>query len=308
MKVLVTGGAGFIGSNITEMLVREGFEVVIFDNFSLGSMDNLKAVKSDITVIRGDVEDQDAVRKATKGCDFVLHQAAASSSPMFQKNLKKCYSVNVLGTINVLEAARDAGVKRVALASTSSIYGNNKPPHKEDMFAIPPNFYAASKMSKEHLAYLFSQDYGLDTVVFRYLSIYGPHEKSKGNFANLVSQFLWTMQDGKEPVVYGDGKQTRDFVYVRDVARANLVGMLYKKPLCGNVFNVGTGRAYSLNELVAIINKLLGKKIKIKYIPNEVKNYINFQQDDTTKIKKVLGFETKYDLEAGIKEMVSSGV
>jgi len=308
MKVLITGGAGFIGSNIAELLVKEGFEVVIYDNFSLGSMKNLEAIKKDVTVIRGDVEDFEAVKKASKDCDFICHEAAASASPMFQKDLKKCYAININGTINVLTAARDNGVKRVLFASTSSIYGNVKPPHREDIFTIPPNFYAASKMAKEHLAFLFSQEYGLDTLVFRYLSVYGLHERSKGILANLVSQFLWAMQENKRPVIYGDGTQSRDFVYAKDVSQANLLGINSKKMFVGEVLNVGTGKAATLNELVATINRMLGKDIKPEYVENSVKNYIKLQLDDITKIKKVLGFEPQYDLEKGLREMIKLGV
>jgi nucleoside-diphosphate-sugar epimerase len=242
MKILVTGGAGFIGSNLTEALAAKGHDVTVLDTFSLGRMENLAPVKSKIKIIKGDIRDLETVKKVTKDVDIVFNQAAASSSPMFLKDLRNAVSVNVDGFINLLNACRDNSVKKLIYASTSSIYGNNKPPLKEDTQVWPVNFYSTTKLLNEHFAALFSREYGLETIGFRYMSIYGPHEKGKGIFANLASQFLWAMQRSEQPVIYGNGEQTREFTYVMDVVNANILVMNSKKNFSGEVFNIGTGK------------------------------------------------------------------
>ena len=306
MNILVTGGAGFIGSHLTEELVKKGHSVTVIDNFSMGSMKNLSRVEKKIKIIKGDIRDEKAVRNATKGMDMVFNQAAASSSPMFLKNLREAVSVNVDGFINLLNACRDADVKKLIYASTSSIYGNIKPPVHEEVYTPPLNFYASTKLLNEHFATLFFKEYGLETVGFRYMSIYGPNEKSKGIYANLASQFLWAMQKGEQPVLFGDGSQSREFTYVMDIVQANILAMESKKKVAGEVFNVGTGKTTSLNELVAIINRILGKSIKPRYIENNVNNYVSVQLSDISKIKKSLGYSPNYTLEKGIREIISS--
>ena len=301
MKILVTGGAGFIGSNLVERLVADGHDVSVLDNFSLGTVGNLSGV--DVEIIKGDIRDEKLVASATKGIDIVFNQAAASASPMFKTNLRDAVSVNVDGFINILNACRDNGVKKLVYASTSSIYGNLKPPVNEDSETPPLNFYASTKLINEHFAALLYREYGLDSVGFRYMSIYGPNEKSKGNFANLVSQFIWTMQKGQQPVIYGDGSQCREFTYIADVVQANMLAM---KKGQNDIFNIGTGKTTSLNQLVETINTSLGTKIKPKYVKNTVKNYISVQLSDISKARKVLGYSPKYDLEKGIKEIISS--
>ena len=301
MKCLVTGGAGFIGSNIAEALVSLGHEVVILDNFSLGKEENLSGIRNKVEIVKGDVRDSELIKKLTKGVDYVFHQAAASSSPMFSSDLAAAFAVNIDGFINILNSSRDNGVKKVIHASTSSIYGNNTLPLKEDMKVVPPNFYAASKLAAEHLGNIFSNEYGLGVIGLRYMSVYGPHEKSKGIFANLVSQFLWSMQKNEQPVIYGDGKQTRDFTFVADAVQANILAM--QSEIKNGMFNVGFGKETNLNELIETLNRLLGKNIEPKYIENPVKSYIKSQLADITKIKQ-LGYSPKYSLEDGIKMLL----
>jgi len=303
MKVLITGGAGFIGSNIVEELVKSGHEVIVLDNFSLGNMSNLESVKNKITVVKGDIRDEKLLEDISKDCDVISNQAAASSAPMFKTNLRESVETNVLGFTNILNAARKNDVKKVVFASTSSIYGNNPPPLRENMDVCPPNFYSATKMNNEHMAKIFSQEYGLETIGFRYMSVYGPHEESKGGYANLVSQFLWSMKKNESPVVYGNGKQTRDFVFVKDVAQANILAVNTTKKIFGEIFNVGTGKATSMNDMINLINKILRKNIQPTHIENPVKNYIAVQLADISKIKSDLGFEPRYSLDAGIKEI-----
>ncbi len=305
MKIVVTGGAGFIGSNLALALLQKGHDVTVLDNFSLGSEKNLSSAKGKIKLVKGDIRDEKLIREVCKGADVIFNEAAASSSPMFMKNLKDAVSVNVEGFINILNAARDSGVKRVIYASTSVVYGNRNEPLNELMETKPSNFYAATKLMNENLAGLFGQEYGLETVGFRYMSIYGPNEESKGIYANLVSQFLWAMAKGEQPVIYGDGKQTRDFTYVKDVVEANILAMESKKKMVGEIFNIGTGRCWSLNELVQILNKFLKKSIKPKYVEMPVKNYMGSQVSDNRKISSVLGFKPAYMLEDGIREMTN---
>lgn len=305
MKVLVTGGAGFIGSNLATSLVEKGHDVSILDNFFLGTIKNIEKIKKDITLIKGDVRNENIVNKVCRNTDIIFHQAAASSSPMFKGDLKNAFSVNIDGTINVLQAAVKNNVKRVITASTSSIYGNNKP-LKEDMKVFPPNFYASTKRQKEYLSFLFSQEHDIETACLRYMSVYGPNEKSKGVYANLVSQFLWAMQKNESPVIYGDGNQTRDLTYVKDVVMANTLVMESNKKFLGEIFNVGTGESTSLNELMKLLNKILGKNIEARNVDMPVKNYIRTQKADISKIRKWVGYKPNFDLEMGIRDLISS--
>ena len=290
MKILITGGAGFIGSNLAEALVREGHEVIILDNYMHGHDSNISSIRKDIRLVKGSILDFALIKKISIGCDVIFNQAAAPSSPMFMKDLRTCTLINVDGFINVLNAAKENNVKRVVYASTSSIYGNNRPPLREDMKVGPVNFYSTTKLLNEHYAMLFSAEYGIETVGLRYFSIYGPNEIHKGPggiYANLVSQFIWAIKNNKNPVIYGDGTQKRDFTYVKDVAQANMLAMESKKKLFGEIFNVATGKTVSFNDLVSIINKVLRTDVTPKYISMPVKNYIKNQAADMTKIRKI---------------------
>ena len=298
MKCLVTGGAGFIGSNLAEALLAEGNEVVVLDDFSMGKMQNITGIKKKITLIKGDIRDEKTVFRAANGCGVIFNEAAASSSPMFMKELRKSVAINTDGFINILHAAMKNGSK-VVYASTSSIYANNKGSLKEEMQVTPPNFYSVTKLVNEHLAYVFSREYGLQTIGFRYMSVYGPHEAGKGIYANMATQFLWEMLKEKQPVIYGDGKQTRDFVYVADVVRANIQAM--NMNISGEVINVGTGRDTSLNDLVKKINAALGTSIQPEYVENKIKMYIRTQKAEINKARKLLDWEPKISLDEGIK-------
>ncbi len=301
MKILVTGGAGFVGSNLAEELSKLGNDVVVLDNFFLGTEKNTEGLGVD--VIKGDLRDAEAVNKACNGVDVIFNQAAASSSPMFAKNLREAVAVNVDGFVNILNAAKENGTQRIVYASTSSLYGNTAGKLREDMKITPPNFYSATKLANENLARVFTTECGIETVGLRYMSVYGPREEGKGVFANLVSQFLWAMQKNEQPVIYGNGAQTRDFVYVKDVVQANILAM-EKNKIGSEIFNVGTGTATSLNSLISLLNRLLGKNIQPKYIEIPVKNYIDTQLSDIAKIKTVLGYAPQYTLEDGIKDVL----
>ncbi|MFC2143093.1 NAD-dependent epimerase/dehydratase family protein [Candidatus Aenigmatarchaeota archaeon] len=305
MKCLVTGGAGFIGSNLTIELVKKGHEVIVIDNLATGVMENLESVKNDITFVKSDLQDNSNFLKASKGVDYIFHQGGSSSSIFCDADRKLAVEANIYGFVSMLNAAIENNVKRVIYASTSSIYGNLPPPLKEDMNVTPPNFYAITKHTMEHIAKMFGTESGVETVGFRYMSVYGPKEDHKKDIANMASQFLWSMQKNEQPIVFGDGKQTRDFTYVRDVVNANILAMESKEKLVGEVFNVGSGETKSLNELVDILNKLMEKDIPPKYIENPIKNYIFTQLGDISKIKSILNYQPKFSLEEGLKGTIN---
>ena len=303
MKILVTGGAGFIGSNLVEALVEKGHEVIVVDNLFLGTKENLASVMKEITFFNNDVRNKELMKNISKNCDFIFHEAAASSAPMFFKDPRESFSSTVDGFLNVLQAAKENNIERVIYASSSSVYCKLKPPHEESMQVTPIDFYTLSKIAVENIAKMYTDLFGLETVGFRYFSVYGPHEKAKGKYANIISQFLWDMKKSIPPVIYGNGTQTRDFIYVKDVVKANLLAMNTKKKIAGEVFNVGTGAAKSFNNIVEILNRVLRTAMKPNYVKNPIKNYVNYTLADTKKARTVLNFEAKYSLEKGINEI-----
>jgi UDP-glucose 4-epimerase len=301
-KALVTGGAGFIGSNIVKALVGRGCEVTVLDDFSMGVEENLKGV--DCITVKGDIRDYDTVERCARGKDFVFNEASLSSAPLCENDPVEAMRVNAMGMMNVLEASRKNRVKRVVYAATSSVYSRCKPPHKEDMHVDPATFYELTKFINEQCAGEYSERFGVETVGLRYFSIYGPNEKPKGKYANLVSQFLWDILEGKKPVIYGDGTQTRDFVFVDDCVRANLLAM--EKPgISGEIINVGSGRMTSINELVKVLNEECKTSIEPSYVQNPIKNYVYAIQADTKKAREKLGFETSIDLREGVRRIIT---
>ncbi len=310
MRILVTGGAGFIGSNIAEALVKGGHDVIVLDNFSLGSRENLSELGDKMEIVEGDVRSAETLEPLIKGTDYVFHEAAASSAPMFEPDPRSGAEVNIGGFLNVLELSRKHKVSGVIYASTSSIYGGITGKQKESAPVTPPNFYSVTKLAREHLARLYALDYGLPTIGFRYFSVYGPHERPKGKYANMISQFLWDFQAGRSPVIYGNGTQSRDFTYVADVVQANLLAMEAlsnkRRGVSGESFNVGTGRAATFNDTVNILNAALKKNIKPKYVKNEIKNYVQDTLADLTKVKKFLGYSPKFSLKEGIKKTIEA--
>jgi len=270
----------------------------------LGKSDNLEDVIEDIELIRGDVRDEKAVKKATSDIDYIFHEAAISSSQMFVPYPDLGISVNLQGFSNILRCAHENGVKRVVHASTSTIYGSLPTPHREDYHIERcGNFYSMTKFAAEHLAKTFTAERGLETVGLRYFSVYGPGEKHKGKYANLITQFVWGMKKGERPVIYGDGKQTRDFIHVEDVARANLLAAT-KKGASGEVINVGTGRPVAVNDATELLNRYLGTDMKPIYKPNPITGYVYRHQADTTKAKRLIGFKAKIRFEKGLKMLI----
>jgi len=300
VKALVTGGAGFIGSNLVDLLLERGLEVVVLDDLSFGVPRN---VSEDAELVDGSVTDLELLTKLSSDVDLVFHLAAKSSVLMVEEDPIRGEEVNVGGFLKVLHAARESGVNRVVYASTSSMYSAIKPPHREDVIVVPRTFYEQNFFSREQLARIYSDTFGLETVGMRFFSVYGPKERHKGRYANLVSQFIWAMMRGERPIIYGDGSQTRDFVHVRDVCRAlYLAGTV--DGVSGEIFNVCTGKNTSLNELVGIISKTLGVDIKPRYVENPIKRYVQHTLGDPTKAREILGFQAEIDLTTGVRMLV----
>lgn len=299
MRVLVTGGAGFIGSNITEK-ISEDHDVIVLDDLYLGSKKNVDDYG--VEFVNGSVMDGELVNKVCKQCDYVFHNAAMSSSPMFKEQPELGMEVNVLGFMNVMKAALDNGVKKVIYASTSSMYNGNPLPFSENQPITAKTFYEASFRTREIVAQTYYYENNLSSIGLRYFSVYGPKELHKGQYANNISQFLWDMMEGKSPLIYGDGTQRRDFTFVHDVVSANLLAMTSNIDF--GIFNVGTGIGTSFNELVALINKILCTSIEPKYIENPLKNYVHDTIADLSLIAKSLGYRPQWSLEKGIRFLV----
>ncbi len=291
--VIVTGGAGFIGTNLVEKLVNDN-EVIVIDNLHTGSNQNLKEFESEnLKVINDDAR---SISRLDVDADAVFHLGFYSASPMYRENPMLVSEV-VAGMTAVLEYAKDHG-STVVFSSTSSIYNGVKPPHREDIIPEVTDLYTEGRIASERLGLLYQKLYGVNVSAMRFFSVYGYHEQSKGGYANLATQFLWAMKKDKAPVIYGDGEQRRDFIFAGDVADA-LVKASDVKGF--EIFNVGYGKNYSLNELVGKLNSMLGKNIKPEYIPMPVKNYVMETLADTTKMKNKLGFTPKIGLDQGLE-------
>jgi UDP-glucose 4-epimerase len=302
MKLLVTGGAGFIGSNIANTLSREKNTVVVaFDDLSLGRPINLfQSVK----FVKGSVMDYELTLELSKGCDYIFHSAAKSSSPMFKNDPREGVDINVLGFMNVMESAKRNQVKKVIFASSSSMYNGLPIPFTESQTITPKTFYEASFYCREILARSYYLENGLNSIGLRYFSVYGPNEKHKGNFANNISQFLWNMTNGDSPIIYGDGTQTRDFTFVDDVVQANILALQSEEREFG-IYNIGTGTETSFSRIVEIINQHLGTDIRATYVDNPIKNYVRKTKADISLAKSELGYEAKWgSLEDGIAALI----
>jgi nucleoside-diphosphate-sugar epimerase len=297
---MVTGGAGFIGGHITELLVAEGHEVVVFDDFSTGSMDNLSAVADSIKIVEGDIRDIAALNDAMRGVEFVIHQAAEISNTRSVEDPAWVNAVNVTGTLNVLISARDAGVKRVTMASSSAIYGDTgTQAQREDFLPNPLSPYGASKLCGEHYLSVFHQIYGVETVRLRYFNVFGPRQNPASQYAAVIPKFIERIMSGRELHIYGDGKQTRDFVYVTNVARANYLACT-APCAAGGVFNIASEQSIDLNELVSQLKQLAGREVEVIYDPPVVGD-IKYSASDISKARELLGYSPLVTFEEGLK-------
>ena len=300
---LVTGGAGFIGSHIVQKLAAMGERVRVLDNLSFGKEENLRGLEDKVELLRGDLLDQGMVRKAIEGVEVVFHQAALRSVPFSVENPSLVNRVNVEGTVNVLVAARDAGVKRVVYASSSSVYGSNiELPKSEQQLPSPISPYAVSKLAGEYYCRVFSELYGLETVSLRYFNVYGPRQDPASQYAAVVPRFIhWALQ-GKPLEVHGDGLQSRDFTYIDNVVSANLLAARCREGI-GKPFNVGQGDAHSLLDLIGLIRKILGMELQLLHATSRAGD-VRHTLADISQAKRCLGYLPKVSFEEGIARTV----
>jgi nucleoside-diphosphate-sugar epimerase len=299
MRYLVTGGAGFIGSNTVDELVRRGHEVTVLDDLSAGKESNLDGVASKIQIIRGSITDLDVVHKACHGSDFVLHLAARTSVPRSLQNPLETNHANIDGTLNVLVAARDAKVRRVVFAASSSAYGETPTlPKTEAMPPAPISPYGVTKLVGELYAQVFGRVYGLENVSLRYFNVFGPRQDPGSPYSGVLSRFITALRDGAEPVVFGDGEQSRDFTYIDNVVQANLLACEAPNA-SGLVFNVGTGDRFTLNETLRLLAKVSGKLARPRYDPPRAGD-IRDSQADITLARTLLGYNPTVGFEEGL--------
>ena len=306
---LVTGGAGFIGSNIAEELLRRGHTVHILDNFSTGQRRNIKLIQADeqltkrLEVIEGDLRSYHIVQEAVEGVDYVLHQGALPSVPRSVKDPLTSNEVNVVGTLNLLQAARKAGVKRLVYASSSSVYGDNPTlPKVETMAPAPLSPYAISKLAAEQYCRVFYQLYGFETVALRYFNVFGPRQDPTSFYSAVIPKFIMAALNDREVTIYGDGLQSRDFTFVANVVHANLLAC-DSPNAAGQVMNASCGERYTLLDLVAELENLLGKSITVRHAaprPGDVKH----SQADISRARALLGYEPLVGFREGLEKTV----
>lgn len=302
-RCLVTGGAGFIGSNLTRRLVLDGCPVTVIDNLLTGRKENLAGVENEIDFVKGDICDLELIRRLFAGVEVVFHQAALPSVPRSIRDPLASNAHNIDGTLNVLVAARDAGVRRVVLAASSSAYGDTAVlPKVEDMPGNPLSPYAITKYAGELYARVFTRVFGLETVSLRYFNVFGPRQDPDSHYAAVIPKFIRAMMQGKNPVIFGDGGQSRDFTYVNNIVAANLLAA-NAEGVAGEIFNVGCGRRHTLKQLVACLNHLLGTAIEPVFMPSRPGEVLH-SQASIKKAEKFLGYRPVVSLEEGLHKTV----
>lgn len=306
-KVLVAGGAGFIGSHIVDELIARGYSVSVLDNMFEGRMENLSASIKKIEFVKADIRDKEAVDKICKNTDHILHQAARRSVPASLKEPMEYNDVNINGTLNLLEAARKHDIKSFVFASSSSVYGEVKEsdlPQKETMVPSPLSPYALTKLAGEQYLNIYYKLYGLKTVSLRYFNVFGPRQDPNSQYAVVIPLFIKALAEKKQPVIYGDGKQSRDFTYVKNVVNGNILAMKAKKDdIGGQVFNIANGNSISINELLEKIKKLLGGdalKINARHVEPRAGD-VKYTQADSSKAKKLLNYREEINFDEGLK-------
>jgi nucleoside-diphosphate-sugar epimerase len=305
MKALVTGGAGFIGSHLAEALCRTGAKVTVLDNLSFGSVANLSWRKAggNLEFVEGDICDRALVRKLLVGCDSVFHQAALASVPLSVAEPERSNRENVEATLGLLCECRDARIKSFVFASSCSVYGTVSRPVNETDPINPVSPYALQKYTAEHYTRMFHSLYGLPTVALRYFNVFGPRQSFSSPYSGVIALFCSAVLAGKGPVIFGDGMQTRDFVYVSNVVRANLLAAEHagSKEIAGNVFNVGTGASTSLLDLIRELNQATGQQLHPEFQPARSGD-VQFSRADISKSQRLLGYASTVDLASGLGE------
>jgi UDP-glucose 4-epimerase len=297
---LVTGGGGFIGSALVRRLLSDGQTVRVLDNFATGRRANLEDVLDEIELIEGDLQSYERVHNAVRGCDYAFHLGALPSVPRSIQDPLTSNATNVVGTLNVLLAARDEGVRRVVYASSSSLYGaSTELPKREDMHPLPIAPYAVSKLAAEGYCRAFHQVYGLETVALRYFNVFGPGQDPQSQYAAVIPNFIVAALEGGRPLVHGDGEQSRDFTYVDNAVEANLLAAS-AEGAAGEAFNIACGERTSLNDIIARLSTLSGREIESVNTdsrPGDVRHSLA----DISKAREVLGYEPAVDFEEGLR-------
>jgi UDP-N-acetylglucosamine/UDP-N-acetyl-alpha-D-glucosaminouronate 4-epimerase len=301
---LVTGGAGFIGSNVVDELVRRGETVRVLDNLSTGHIENLASVRQKIQWHEDDIRNLERIRPDFEGVDYVIHLAAIPSVPRSVADPLTSNSVNIDGTLNVLLAARDAGAKRVVFAASSSAYGDYPAlPRVESQEPQPLSPYALTKLTGEYYCKIFTQVYGLETVALRYFNIFGPHQSPDSPYSGVLSLFISAYMNGKIPTIFGDGEQSRDFTYVENTVDATLRACT-APDAAGRVINVGTGGRHTLNETIKILNMIFGAEVTPRYDAPRTGD-VQHSHADISLARKLLGYEPRVRFEEGLKKTVA---
>ncbi|MBL6724599.1 MAG: SDR family oxidoreductase [Rubripirellula sp.] len=301
---LVTGGAGFIGSHLAHALLQSGAKVRVLDNLSTGFLDNLSGFSCErLEIVQGDASDRDVVQRSMEGVDYVFHQAAMASVPRSIREPALCHAWCATSTVELLTAASNAGVKRLVLASTSAAYGDSPFVSKRESDAVAPlSPYAAAKLAAESYCRAFVTSFSLETVVLRYFNVFGPRQDPQSEYSAVIPRFVSMILSGKQPIIYGDGEQSRDFVYVGDVARANLLAAI-TPGVSGGTFNIGRGERTSLLELLTKLSEILGKKIDPIHEPARVGD-IRDSLADINQARSRLGFDPKVSIYEGLAQSV----
>ena len=301
-KVVVTGGAGFIGSHLAEELAKRGYHVIILDDLSTGRMENIKGLveTEKAQFVQGSVTDLVLLHKLFEGIDYVFHQAAIPSVPRSIEDPLASHEANITGTLNVLIAARDNGVKKVIYASSSSVYGDTPTlPKREDMPPNPQSPYAITKLAGEYYCRGFQEVYELPTICLRYFNIYGRRQDANSQYATAIPRFATRVFEGKPPIIFGDGEQTRDFTFINDAVEANI---LAAESDATGIFNIGRGKSFSINELARLITNIIGNNVEPIHQeprPGDIRHSLA----DISKAR-AFGYEPKYSLKAGLGETI----
>ncbi len=305
MKILVTGGAGFIGSNLVRFFLKQNQQVTVLDNFSTGKRENLTEVINDIKLIEGDLCDQESVLKAMRGVEAVSHQGALGSVPRSVADPINSHQANVNGTLNLLEAMRETGVKRIVFAASSSAYGKqSETPKREDMPPRPISPYAASKVAAEAYMQAYCAAYGLEPVSLRYFNVFGPRQDPDSPYAAVIPSFVSAILQGRQPKVYGDGEQSRDFCHIENVCQANWLALHTASENCdGSPINIACGESTSLNQILRQLQELLGKPIKPIYTdprPGDIKHTLA----DLQKAHEKIGYQPRIFFAEGLNQAI----
>ncbi|MDX6583428.1 MAG: UDP-N-acetylglucosamine/UDP-N-acetylgalactosamine 4-epimerase [Solirubrobacterales bacterium] len=299
-KVLVTGGGGFIGANLVERLVKDGYEVRVLDNFATGHRQNLADLRDEIDLVEGDIQSYERVHNAVRGCEVVFHQAALPSVPRSVQDPLTSNAANVTGTLNVLLASRDEGIRRVVFASSSSTYGANPElPKREEMAAVPISPYAVAKLAAEGYCRAFHHIYGLETVALRYFNVFGPRQDPLSQYAAVIPNFILAFLNDTAPVVHGDGEQSRDFSFIDNAVDANLCAAS-AEGVAGERFNIACGERISLNDVLVQLRKLTGKSIEAIHEdprPGDVRHSLA----DISQARERLGYEPRVGFPDGLR-------